>query len=101
MFRDLPKKGIFKSGQNEVKTMYLVIAHQKPEAAAYCSSVTEKGESKHQPHEPGAEAHTCNPSYSRGKDQEDHGLKSALANSPRDPISKILNTKKGLVEWLK
>jgi hypothetical protein len=36
-------------------------------------------------------AHTCNPSYS---DQEDHGLKPARANSSRDPISKIPNTKK-------
>jgi hypothetical protein len=26
-------------------------------------------------------AHTCNPSYSGGRDQEDHSLKPALANS--------------------
>jgi hypothetical protein len=26
-------------------------------------------------------AHSCNPSYSGGRDQEDHGLKPALANS--------------------
>jgi hypothetical protein len=25
-------------------------------------------------------AHTCNPSYSGGRDQEDHGSKSALSN---------------------
>jgi hypothetical protein len=30
----------------------------------------------------------CNPSYSGGRDQEDHGLKPAGANSSRDPISK-------------
>jgi hypothetical protein len=30
-------------------------------------------------------AHTCNPSYSGG-DQEDHGSKPAWANSLRDPI---------------
>jgi hypothetical protein len=29
-----------------------------------------------------------NPSYSGGKDQEDHSLKSAGTNSLRDPISK-------------
>jgi hypothetical protein len=34
-------------------------------------------------------AHTCNPSYSGGRDQEDCGSKSAWANSSRDPISKI------------
>jgi hypothetical protein len=26
-------------------------------------------------------AHACNPSYSGGRDQEDHGLKPAWANS--------------------
>jgi hypothetical protein len=26
-------------------------------------------------------AHTCNPSYSAGRDQEDHGSKPAQANS--------------------
>jgi hypothetical protein len=31
----------------------------------------------------------------RGKDQEDHGSKSTRAGSSRDPILKILNTKKG------
>jgi hypothetical protein len=32
--------------------------------------------------------HTCNPSYSGGRDQEDCGLKLALANSSWDSISK-------------
>jgi hypothetical protein len=45
-------------------------------------------------------AHAYNPSYSRGRDQEDRGSKPAWANSSRDPISKITNTKKVLVEWL-
>jgi hypothetical protein len=39
-------------------------------------------------------AYTCNPSYSEGKDQEDHSLKLARANRSRDPISKIPNTKR-------
>jgi hypothetical protein len=39
-------------------------------------------------------AHTCNPSYSGGKDQEDHGLKPAWANSLLDPILKNLEQKK-------
>jgi hypothetical protein len=42
--------------------------------------------------------YTCNPSYSGSRDQEDHGLKPAWANSSRDPISEKLNTKKELVE---
>jgi hypothetical protein len=45
--------------------------------------------------------HTCNPSYSGGRDQEDHGLKPALTNSPQDPISNKPITKEGLVEGLK
>jgi hypothetical protein len=32
-------------------------------------------------------AHTCNPSYSEGRDQEDHGSNPDLANSSRDPPS--------------
>jgi hypothetical protein len=40
-------------------------------------------------------AHTCNPSYSGGRDQEDHGLRLAQANSLRNLISKIPYTKKG------
>jgi hypothetical protein len=37
-------------------------------------------------------AHNCNPSYSGSRDQEDHSLRPALANSWRDPILKMLNT---------
>jgi hypothetical protein len=44
-------------------------------------------------------AHPYNPSYSRGKDQEDRGSKSAWANSPIRLSQKTLH-KKGL-EWLK
>jgi hypothetical protein len=33
-------------------------------------------------------AHTCNPSYSGGRDQEDRGLKPPWANSSWNPISK-------------
>jgi hypothetical protein len=40
-------------------------------------------------------AHACNPSYSGGRDQENHGLKTARANSSQDCISKITNTKNG------
>jgi hypothetical protein len=32
-------------------------------------------------------AHTCNPSYSGGRDQEDRSSKPAQANSSQDPIS--------------
>jgi hypothetical protein len=40
-------------------------------------------------------AHACNPSYSGGRDQEDHSLKPSQANSLRDPISKKPFTEKG------
>jgi hypothetical protein len=31
-------------------------------------------------------AHACNPSYSGGRDQEDHSAKPAQGNNLRDPI---------------
>jgi hypothetical protein len=33
-------------------------------------------------------AHICYPSYSGGRDQEDHGSKTAQPNSSQEPISK-------------
>jgi hypothetical protein len=42
-----------------------------------------------------AVAHTYNPSYLRGGDQEDHGLEPIQGNSLRNPIVKISNTKEG------
>jgi hypothetical protein len=44
---------------------------------------------------PGTVAHACNPHYSEGRNQEDHGSRPAQANSLQDPISKIPNTKMG------
>jgi hypothetical protein len=46
-------------------------------------------------------AHAYSPSYSGGRDQEDHRMKPVQANSSWDPFTKILITKIGLVEWLK
>jgi hypothetical protein len=43
-------------------------------------------------------AHTCNPSYLWGRDQEDHGLKWTWANRP---YLKKKPSQKGLMEWLK
>jgi hypothetical protein len=40
-------------------------------------------------------AHSCNSSYSRGRDQEDHGSKPAWANSSQDPMLKNTVTNKG------
>jgi hypothetical protein len=40
-------------------------------------------------------AQVCNPTYSKGKDQEDHSSRPTWANSLRDPILKIPNTKQG------
>jgi hypothetical protein len=42
-------------------------------------------------------AHSCNPSYSGGRDQEDRSLKPVQENSSQDPVSKKPTTKKG---WL-
>jgi hypothetical protein len=39
-------------------------------------------------------AHAYNPSYSGGRDQEDHGSKPDQTNSSRDPISKKPITKR-------
>jgi hypothetical protein len=49
-------------------------------------------------------AHSCNPSFSGDRDQEDHGSKPAQANSSQDPIltkKKKKNHKEGPVKWLK
>jgi hypothetical protein len=40
-------------------------------------------------------AHACDPSYSGGRDQEDHSSMPSQTNSSQDPISKTLNTKNG------
>jgi hypothetical protein len=45
--------------------------------------------------------HVCNPSYSGGRDQEDHGSKPAQAHSSVRPYLEKPFTKIGLVEWLK
>jgi hypothetical protein len=46
-------------------------------------------------------AHSYNPSYSRGRNQEDQGSKSAQENSSARPYLEKTLRKKGLVEWLK
>jgi cytochrome c2 len=45
-------------------------------------------------------AHACNPSYSRGRDQENHGSKPAWTNSSLRPYLEkpIKKKKKRLVE---
>jgi hypothetical protein len=43
---------------------------------------------------PGPVALTCNPSYSEGKDQEDHSSKPARENCLQDPILEKPITKK-------
>jgi hypothetical protein len=50
--------------------------------------------------ESGIGGHTCNPRYSRGSDQEDHGSKPAWANSSERLYLENPFTKIGLVEWL-
>jgi hypothetical protein len=46
-------------------------------------------------------AHACNSSYPEGRDQEDHGLKLAWANSSVRPYLEKPFPKIGLVDWLK
>jgi hypothetical protein len=46
-------------------------------------------------------AKAYNPSYSEGRDQENHGSKPARANSSERPNLEKPFTKIGLVEWLK
>jgi hypothetical protein len=46
-------------------------------------------------------AHSCNPSYSGGRDQEDHDSKPGRATSSLRTYLKKPFTKIGLVEWLK
>jgi hypothetical protein len=46
-------------------------------------------------------SYTCNPSYSGGRDQKDHGLNPAWANSYLSPYLEKPFTKIGLVERLK
>jgi hypothetical protein len=46
-------------------------------------------------------AHICNPSYSGGRDQEDHSSEPLRTNTSRDPTLKNPSQKIGLVEWLK
>jgi hypothetical protein len=46
------------------------------------------------PLRPGAGAQACNPSYSGGRDQDDHGSNPAGANSSQDPTLKKPNTKR-------
>jgi hypothetical protein len=46
-------------------------------------------------------AHSYNPSYSEGRDQEYQSSKPAQGNSSKNPIlKKPITKKKGLVEWL-
>jgi hypothetical protein len=45
-------------------------------------------------------AHTCNPSYSGGTDQEDRSLKPAPSKQLVTPYLDKTRHKKGLVEWL-
>jgi hypothetical protein len=45
--------------------------------------------------------HTCNHSYSGGRDQEDQGSKPAQANNSERSYLKKTHHKKGLLEWLK
>jgi hypothetical protein len=46
-------------------------------------------------------SYVCNPSYPGGRDEEDHGLKPAQANSSARPYLQKPVTKIELVEWLK
>jgi hypothetical protein len=59
------------------------------------------GRGKHKKYFISQVAHACNPSYSGGRDQGDHGSKLPQANSLKDPSLKKTHHRKGLAEWLK
>jgi hypothetical protein len=61
-----------------------------------CQKYSEKRSNK-----PGLVAHTCNPSYSGGRDQEDRGSYPACGNSSARPYLEKPFTKIQLPEWLK
>jgi hypothetical protein len=64
--------------------------------------VKERREEKHSQkwqEEPGTGGHACYPSYSGGRDKEDHGWRPAQTNSSQDPSLENTQHKKGLVEW--
>jgi hypothetical protein len=46
-------------------------------------------------------SHTCNPSYSGARDQEDHCSKPAWICETLSKKKKKTHHKKGLVEWVK
>jgi hypothetical protein len=46
-------------------------------------------------------AHACNPSFSGGRDQEDHSSKPSPGKQFRRPYLKNTHHTKGLAEWLK
>jgi hypothetical protein len=46
-------------------------------------------------------AHACNPNYSGGRDQKDHGSKPAQENYSMRPYLEKPFTTRGLVEWVK
>jgi hypothetical protein len=52
---------------------------------AYWHEYWEENEIMHAKHP--EVGHTCNPSYSGGRDGEDHGLRPVRAKSSQDPIS--------------
>jgi hypothetical protein len=72
------------------RTYYVLSAGKRAENGNHY--LAEKTEKKHKPSQAPV-AHACNPSYSGDRDQEDLSSKPARANSWRDPISKIPNTK--------
>jgi hypothetical protein len=50
---------------------------------------------------PDAVAHTCNPNYSGGRDQEDLSFEDSLGKQLSRPYLKKPQHKIGLPEWLK
>jgi hypothetical protein len=83
-----------------------VIQEAKAGGLSFEASLSKKGKKKvsgpclKNNSKPEPVAHTCNPSYSGGRDQYDHGSKPTQANSSRAPILKT-SYKKRLVERLK
>jgi hypothetical protein len=75
--------------------MEAIARKHQPELETCISSVKKKKKSRV------LVAHACNPSYSRGRDQEDRSSKPAQANKFMRPYLEKPFTKIGLMEWLK
>jgi endogenous inhibitor of DNA gyrase (YacG/DUF329 family) len=96
-----PVLSAFEIKQNMLEFIFklfpcIILSYINPNSCFYMN----KTSNKNQETSPALVAHVCNPSYSGGRDQENHGSKPAQANSSVRPYCKKTFTKIELMEWL-